>query len=88
MEPESTKTHDQLAAEARQAMNTYVEPLLQFFAFAHLPERLQEISKPFADLACDLLKLPRNAERTIAIRKLIEARDSAVRADIFKAPTL
>lgn len=54
--------------------------LLRFFAYAHLPEKLQTISKPFAELANGLLELPSNAERTMALRKLLEAKDCAVRA--------
>lgn len=61
------------------------EPLLQFFAYDHLPEHLQEHSKPFGDLAAQLVEtLPRNPERTTALRKLLEAKDCAVRARLFK----
>jgi ATP-dependent Clp protease ATP-binding subunit ClpA len=61
------------------------EPLLQFFAYEHLPEHLQEDSKPFGDLARRLVEtLPRNPERTMAVRKLLEAKDCAVRAKLFK----
>lgn len=61
------------------------EPMMQFFTFAHLPEHLQRISKPFADLAYLVVEtLPRNPERTVALRKLLEAKDCAVRALIFK----
>jgi hypothetical protein len=61
------------------------EPILQFFAYAHLPLHLQAVSKPFGDLAYDLVdKLPRNPERTVALRKLLEAKDAAVRALLFK----
>lgn len=61
------------------------EPILQFFAYAHLPPHLQAVSKPFGDLAYDLVdKLPRNPERTVALRKLLEAKDAAVRALLFK----
>jgi ATP-dependent Clp protease ATP-binding subunit ClpA len=63
------------------------EPLLQFFAYEHLPEHLQEYSnsKPFADLARRLVEtLPRNPERSMALRKLLEAKDCAVRAKLFK----
>lgn len=59
--------------------------LMQFFAYDHLPEKLQAISKPFGTLAqhlCDTL--PDNQERTAALRKLLEAKDCAVRANIFK----
>lgn len=59
--------------------------LLQFFAYEHLPAHLQEHSKPFADLAHKLCEtLPSNPERTTALRKLLEAKDCAVRARLFK----
>jgi hypothetical protein len=59
--------------------------LQQFFAFDHLPKNLAEVSRPFSLLAEDiLLNLPDNQERTEALRKLLEAKDSAVRSLIFK----
>lgn len=61
------------------------EPIMQFFGYDHLPEPLRNISKPFCDLATGLLAvLPRNPERTVALRKLLEAKDCAVRAFIYK----
>jgi hypothetical protein len=61
------------------------EPILQFFAFAHLPPILGEISQPFGELAQRIVDdLPRNPERTVALRKLLEAKDAAVRAALFK----
>lgn len=63
-------------------MNEY---LLQFFAYQHLPEALQVISRPFGELAAHIVAtLPRNPERTTALRKLLEAKDCAVRAQLFK----
>ena len=57
------------------------EKLLQFFEYKHLPEHLQVISKPFGELANQIVEtLPRNPERTVALRKLLEAKDAAVRA--------
>lgn len=59
------------------------EWLSQFFSFDHLPPHLRVISKPFHDLAfamCELL--PKNPERTVALRKLLEAKDCAVRARV------
>jgi hypothetical protein len=47
-----------------------------------LPEHLQEVSRPFAGLAAIILTLPRNPERTVALRKLLEAKDAAVRAKL------
>jgi hypothetical protein len=61
------------------------EFLLQFFAYGHLPEHLKVVSEPFGVLAQDLVaKLPRNPERTVALRKLLEAKDCAVRAVVAK----
>ena len=60
-----------------------MDPILQFFAYAHLRADLQEKSKPFGDLAEWIVaNLPRNPERTVALRKLLEAKDAAVRASI------
>jgi len=59
----------------------------QFFAYSHLPPHLQAVSKPFADLSKQIVRdLPRNPERTVALRKLLEAKDSAVRALVAQDP--
>ena len=59
------------------------DSILQFFGYTHLPERLQPRSQPFAALArCIITTIPRNAERTVALRKLLEAKDAAVRAAV------
>lgn len=63
----------------------FMEPIMQFFAYEHLPAHLQEVSKPFGDLAKLIVEtLPRNPERTVALRKLLESKDAAVRARLFK----
>lgn len=57
--------------------------ILRFFHYEHLPPALRLISKPFCDLAYHLVTtLPRNPERTVALRKLLEAKDAAVRANL------
>lgn len=62
-----------------------VEPIMQFFRYMHLPEHLRARSQPFADLADKLVRTyPRNPERTVALRKLLEAKDAAVRAALFE----
>lgn len=59
--------------------------MLQFFTHAHLPAHLAEVSKPFCDLAEKMVEtLPSNPERTAGLRKLLEAKDCAVRALLFK----
>lgn len=61
-------------------------PLLQFFAYSHLPEHLQTVSRPFGELAEHIeATLPGNPEKTVALRKLLEAKDCAVRALLFKS---
>ncbi len=66
-------------------MSEIKEGLIQFFKYGHLPAPLQEISRPFGDLAEKIVEtLPRNPERTTALRKLLEAKDCAVRAQLFK----
>lgn len=55
--------------------------ILQFFHYSHLPEALQARSKPFCELARMMIdSTPRNPERTVALRKLLEAKDANVRA--------
>ena len=55
--------------------------ILRFFHYAHLPKVLQDRSKLFCDLARHIVDTtPRNAERTVALRKLLEAKDAGVRA--------
>lgn len=66
--------------------------LLQFFEYKHLSPDMQAVSKPFCELAHKLCDgsinpdkpVPSNPERTMALRKLLEAKDCAVRALIFK----
>lgn len=72
------------------------EHIMQFFAYEHLPAHLQAVSRPFCELALALVvpggglqgapMLPRNPERTVALRKLLEAKDAAVRALLAKDP--
>lgn len=64
-----------------------IEPILQYFEFRHLPHHLQEVSTHFYDMAHWIDRmLPRNPERTVALRKLLEAKDAAVRARLEPAP--
>ncbi len=64
------------------------DPMLQFFAFEHLPEKYQDVSRPFGLLARQIVEtLPRNPERTVALRKLLEAKDCAIRSTIYQQPT-
>jgi hypothetical protein len=61
------------------------EPMMQFFEYGHLKPELQNVSRPFCELAQSIVQLlPRNPERTVALRKLLEAKDCAVRAHLYR----
>jgi hypothetical protein len=58
--------------------------MLQFFQYAHLPEALQKVSQPYCFLAQQIVDTyPQNAERTVCLRKLLEAKDAAVRTRLY-----
>jgi hypothetical protein len=57
------------------------DEIIRFFHYRHLPPVLQASSYPFFNLAMHMITtLPRSAERTAGLRKLLEAKDCAVRA--------
>lgn len=61
------------------------DPMLQFFAFEHLRPELSVISTEFATLARWIVdNLPPNPQRVIALHRLLEAKDAAVRAKLWQ----
>lgn len=61
-------------------------PILQYFAYAHLPERLQAVSAAIANIAEGMeLSLPDGPEKSAGLRKLLEAKDCFVRAGLGQA---
>lgn len=77
----STPARVPLFLEAPAMAGPPADPLLRFFDFAHLPADLRGVSEPFHALAVQLTDtLPASAERTVALRKLLESKDAAVRA--------
>ena len=58
-------------------------PVLRYFAYVHLPPHLASVSMHFYELAHKLAELDSNrAETRVALRKLLEAKDAAVRATL------
>ena len=56
------------------------ERMLRYFTYAHLPPNLATVSAPFCLLAEDMCsRLKPGPERTVMLRKLLEAKDCAVR---------
>ena len=65
-------------------MTDRVEPaerILRYFEYEHLPPALAEVSMQFAEVAEWMVaELQPGPERTAGLRKLLEAKDCAVRA--------
>lgn len=62
-------------------MHPATRAILRYFHYWHLPQPLQAVSQPFCDLAHQLAEsLPASPEVTVCLRKLLEAKDGAVRA--------
>jgi hypothetical protein len=69
------------AVAAEKGDDVDEDRMLKWFAYEHLPEKLQVVSRPFGELAMLITSLvSAGPERTVALRKLLEAKDAAVRA--------
>ena len=59
------------------------ERMLKWFEYSHLPSHLMAVSQPFYILANQVVgSIDPGPERTVALRKLLEAKDAAVRAKL------
>ncbi|RYF50126.1 MAG: hypothetical protein EOO38_06395 [Cytophagaceae bacterium] len=57
---------------------------LPLFEFSHLPQPLRAVSEPFQKLAVMVIDTLDGAEATVCLRKLLEAKDCAVRAALLR----
>lgn len=72
---------DPVASSLDLALAADAERMLRFFRYAHLKPPLALVSREFARLALTIVEqLPASPERTVALRKLLEAKDCGVRA--------
>lgn len=56
-------------------------PIMRYFDWGHLPEKLQAVSRPIGELAVTMNdSLPDGPEKSAGLRKLLEAKDCFVRA--------
>lgn len=64
------------------------EPMLRWFDYEHLrSSAMRSMSSQFKNLAIDVCdRVPASEERTVALRKLLEAKDAAVRCALDAAP--
>ena len=59
------------------------ERMMKWFEYEHLPEHLKVVSIKFYEVACSICALVEpGPERTVALRKLLESKDAAVRATV------
>lgn len=57
--------------------------ILKYFEYSHLPEKLKIISQPICELARKMdIDLPDCPEKNAGLRKLLEAKDCFVRAEL------
>ena len=80
--------HFQAPLLAKEDRVSPTEMILRYFEYGHLPQHLQEVSTPFCMLAQQVAKWGSGPETTTALRKLLEAKDCAVRARLHEAATL
>ena len=79
------KAPEGIAERQAQLARAPYEDMLSFFDYKHLPEGLQGISMPFNKLANSLVdQLPHHPQKMIALQKLLEAKDAAVRIAVAK----
>lgn len=72
-----------LSEKDEQTYDRY--PILQFFEYGHLKPELQDIVRRFRDMAWTFANtLPYNTETSTLLRKLLEAKDCAVRSAIYE----
>ena len=65
---------------------TNMNPIMKYFEFKHLPEKLKGVSIEFYNLAWIMEnQIPDGPEKSAGLRKLLEAKDCMVRAALEDA---
>lgn len=85
--PETTLGTPEHAAAITNGRHPGVVTALAWLAFSHLPQALQNYSRPFYQTAVELIIEVKtdSAELTTALNTLVEAKDWAVRAGVRAA---
>lgn len=72
-------------SETSQPRQGPIASILRHFAYEHLPPDLQAVSRPVCELAHQMAEqLPMDPETTVGLRKLLEAKDCFVRAELTR----
>lgn len=66
-----------------KTLHPSIAHFLPFFEYAHLPAAAQQVSEPFCTLARTIAYVIEGPEASVCLRKLLEAKDCAVRAVLF-----
>ena len=65
-------------------MSNHSDAILRYFEYTHLPKDLADVGKEFHALAHSISRnLPDCLERSISLRKLLEAKDCAIRSVLY-----
>lgn len=76
------KYKGELSKEETEAL-LFKNPILRFFKYEHLPDHLQEVSKYIYLVANQMdSNIPDGPEKSAGLRKLLEAKDCFVRANL------
>lgn len=70
----------------RESEDPEPDTMIRWFQVRGLPSDVQDVVRPWRALAKLTAELPWCAERSVALRKLLEGRDSAIRAYISLRP--
>lgn len=83
-DPRFTTGTAEHAAEMTEGRDQHIADRLQWLTFAHLPEDLRKFSAPTYYAAVELIREVRtdSLDLMLALNKLIEAKDAAMRAGI------
>lgn len=82
--PSATVGTSEHAVSVTEGRHPGIRDALQWLTFSHLPPALQRFSRPFYETAVQIVFTINtdSPELTTALNKLIEAKDSAMRAGI------
>jgi hypothetical protein len=80
--PPNNHSHNQLHTRKVPIMHPATQAILSYFSYDHLPPGQREVSQIFSDLAGFIAENLDGPEATVALRKLLESKDAAVRASL------
>lgn len=71
-----------MSGMSEQTLEELILEVMRSFKYDHLPQKMQDTSRPFCELAQTVLQGRASFQRLMALQKLLEAKDAAVRASL------